>query len=97
MDPADIAAEVADLIFVATEEWLQERADGQLHEQEISLLRAERRGRLKRMTAAMSRVAEVDARIALLEATPAVPRGDIYLRSLLEMRSKLLAQARSKS
>lgn len=89
MGGLDIAAEVAALIEVATNEWLVRKRVSAGLENHLLGEDAFRRNRLRLLVSAYDRLAEVDAQLAIVEVTPTLPGREQVLRSLLQVRREL--------
>lgn len=90
-----LIADIRDLLEVGAESWLSNKrqaAQDAADAVRLGAHRAERRARLRKLEAHMARVAEVDARIALIEVTPGLAERARYLRRLRELRATLIAE-----
>jgi hypothetical protein len=86
------------LIDVAENVWLPHQRDRRQDTSDrlaSQRHRAEQRARLSTLVARHQQVAELDARIALLEITPGVPERDRHITRLRQLRKKLVSVVRS--
>jgi len=100
MDKRDIAVEIAEFVSVASFEWLKlgkKNFAQQEQQRAISTSDAERRAKIRTICGHMEQVAEIDARIALIEATPALHDRDKILHTLRHLRGALVQRKYEKS
>ena len=93
-----LITDVADLLVVAQDDWLNDQRSATVSATDLQRKEVERetsRARLRRVTSHMQRVAEIDARIALLEATPGVSGQAEFLDRLRKVRCRLVLSAKA--
>jgi hypothetical protein len=94
-----LIADVADLLSVAQGDWLNDQRSAAVSATDLQRKDVEReksRARLRRVTSHMQRVAEIDARIALLDATPGVSGQADFLYRLRMVRCRLVKSAKGR-
>ncbi len=96
-DSGDVLEGFEVLVDVAENVWLplqRARREDDADHRESERHRARRRARLLVLSTKHERIAEVDARIALLEITPGVPNRDACIAKLSRLRKALVDDAR---
>lgn len=94
MDWDQLFATTSDLLDVASSCWLNERREEiayQSNDRDRQAARARRRADLAALSTKMGRIAEVDARIVLLEVAQGFPEQERFLLQLRALRQRLLA------
>lgn len=93
MDWAQLVSNTTDLLEVASDCWLNDRRiEAVTKANQLNLLeaRVKRRAELATLSSQMSRIAEVDARIVLIEVAEGFPDRDRFLNQLKALRKRLV-------
>ena len=93
MEWAQLLSTTTDLLEVASECWMNEgrsKASAQASQMDLLEARVRWRADLTKLSTQMSRVAEVDARIVLLEVAEGFPERDRFLSQLRALRKRLI-------
>jgi len=98
MDLQDLISSTTDLLEVASDCWLNERNSAlalQANEQDLLEARCRRRAELTRLSSRLSQLAEVDARIVLIDVANAFPERERFLLQLLALRKRLVKETKN--